>query len=148
MLSTKEITRKWETIAQGKASLSIPNLLLLGILAGMFIAFGALGSTVVSSGVGGGLGKLLGACVFPTGLILVVMAGAELFTGNCLMAGPALNGKVKWTGVRQLPDGWPGAERKSEMDGRASELVLRVPWKHTGFRHHGASGHGQWISME
>ena len=99
MLSTKEITRKWETIAQGKASLSIPNLLLLGILAGMFIAFGALGSTVVSSGVGGGLGKLLGACVFPTGLILVVMAGAELFTGNCLMAGPALNGKVKWTGV-------------------------------------------------
>ena len=99
MLSTKEITRKWETIAQGKASLSIPNLLLLGILAGMFIAFGALGSTVVSSGVGGGLGKLLGGCVFPTGLILVVMAGAELFTGNCLMAGPALNGKVKWTGV-------------------------------------------------
>ncbi len=99
MLSTKEITRKWETIAQGKAALSIPNLLLLGILAGMFIAFGALGSTVVSSGVGGELGKLLGACVFPAGLILVVMAGAELFTGNCLMAGPALSGKVKWTGV-------------------------------------------------
>ena len=99
MLSSKEITKKWETIANGKASLSVANLLLLGILAGMFIAFGALGSTIVSSGVGGGLGKLLGACVFPTGLILVVMAGAELFTGNCLMAGPALFGKVKWTGV-------------------------------------------------
>ena len=99
MLSSKEIAKKWESIAQGKASLSIPNLLLLGILAGMFIAFGALGSTVASDGIGGGLGKLLGACVFPTGLMLVVMAGAELFTGNCLMAGPALNGKVKWTGV-------------------------------------------------
>ncbi|MBR3106871.1 MAG: formate/nitrite transporter family protein [Clostridia bacterium] len=99
MLSSSEIERKWETIARRKASLSIPNLLLLGILAGMFIAFGALGSTIVSSGVGGGLGKLLGACVFPCGLMLVVMAGAELFTGNCLMAGPALNGKVKWTGV-------------------------------------------------
>ena len=99
MLSSKEIAKKWESIAQGKASLSVPNLLLLGILAGMFIAFGALGSTAASAGIGGGLGKLLGACVFPTGLMLVVMAGAELFTGNCLMAGPALNGKVKWTGV-------------------------------------------------
>ena len=99
MLSSREIAQKWETIAQGKASLSIPKLLALGILAGLFIAFGGLGSTIVSSGVGGGLGKLLGACVFPTGLILVVMAGAELFTGNCLMAGPALNGKVKWAGV-------------------------------------------------
>lgn len=99
MLSSKEITKKQVSIAQGKASLSIPNLLLLGILAGMFIAFGALGSTIVSSSVGGGLGKLLGACVFPTGLILVVMAGAELFTGNCLMAGPMLNGQLKWTGV-------------------------------------------------
>ena len=61
MLSSKEITKKWETIANGKAALSVANLLLLGILAGMFIAFGALGSTIVSSGVGGGLGKLLGA---------------------------------------------------------------------------------------
>lgn len=99
MLSSKEITKKWETIANGKASLSVANLLLLGILAGMFIAFGALGSTVVSSGVGGGLGKLLGACVFPAGLILVVMAGAELFTGNCLMVCAAADGKISWLDV-------------------------------------------------
>ena len=99
MLSSKEIAKKWETIAQGKASLSVLSCLALGVLAGMFIAFGALGSTVASAAIGGGLGKLLGASVFPAGLILVVMAGAELFTGNCLMAGPASNGKVKWTGV-------------------------------------------------
>ena len=94
MLSSKEIAKKWETIAQGKAALPIWKKLLLGVLAGMFIAFGALGSTIASASIGGGLGKLLGACVFPAGLILVVMAGAELFTGNCLMAGPASNGRI------------------------------------------------------
>ncbi len=99
MLSSKEIARKWETIAAGKAALPWYKMLLLGMLAGMFIAFGALGSTVAAAGIEGTLGKFIGACVFPTGLILVVMAGAELFTGNCLMAGPAVNGKVKWTGM-------------------------------------------------
>lgn len=99
MLSSKEIAKKWESTAAAKASLSIGKQLALGFLAGMFIAFGALGSTVASAAIGGGLGRLAGACVFPAGLILVVMAGAELFTGNCLMAGPLSNGKVKWAGV-------------------------------------------------
>ncbi len=99
MLSFREIAKKWEGIAQGKASLPVIKCLLLGILAGMFISFGALGSAVAQAAMEGGLGKFIGACVFPAGLILVVMAGAELFTGNCLMAGPASNGKVKWTGV-------------------------------------------------
>ncbi len=99
MLSSKEIARKWEGIAAGKAALAWYKCLLLGFLAGMFIAFGALGSTVAAAGIEGTLGKFIGACVFPVGLMLVVMAGAELFTGNCLMAGPASNGKVKWTGV-------------------------------------------------
>ena len=99
MLSSKEIAKKWETIAQGKTALPIWKQLLLGVLAGMFIAFGALGSTIASATIGGGLGKLLGACVFPAGLILVVLAGAELFTGNCLMAGPASNGKISLAGM-------------------------------------------------
>lgn len=99
MLSSKEITKKWETIAQGKAQLPIWKSFLLGILAGLFIAFGALGCTIVQSSVGGGLGKLLGACVFPAGLMLVVMAGAELFTGNCLMAGPLSNKKISLSGL-------------------------------------------------
>lgn len=99
MLSSKEIAKKWEGIAQGKASLSIVKCLLLGLLAGMFIAFGALGSTIAQTAIGGGLGKLAGACVFPAGLILVVMAGAELFTGNCLIAGPFSNKKIKGMGL-------------------------------------------------
>ena len=99
MLSPKEIARKWERITAAKAALPWYKCLLLGFLAGMFIAFGALGSTVAAAGIEGTLGKCIGACVFPVGLMLVVMAGAELFTGNCLMAGPAVNGKVQWLGV-------------------------------------------------
>ena len=99
MLSSKEIARKWEEIAAGKAALPWYKLLLLGLMAGMFIAFGALGSTVAAADIEGTLGKFIGACVFPVGLMLVVLAGAELFTGNCLMAGPASNGKVKWLGL-------------------------------------------------
>ena len=99
MLTSKEIAKKWEGIAAGKAALPWWKCLLLGVLAGLFIAFGGLASTVAGSSIEGGLGKFIGACVFPTGLILVVMAGAELFTGNCLMAGPVLNGKVKWSGM-------------------------------------------------
>ncbi len=99
MLSPKEISKKWESIAMQKAGLSIGKQLLLGFLAGAFIAFGALGSTVASTAIGGGLGRLAGAAVFPAGLMLVVMAGAELFTGNCLMAGPLCNGRVSWLGV-------------------------------------------------
>ena len=99
MLSSRDIAKKWETIARGKAELPVSKCLLMGMLAGMYIAFGALGFTAAQAYIGGGAGKLAGASVFPAGLMLVVMAGGELFTGNCLMAGPAVNGKVPWKGV-------------------------------------------------
>ena len=99
MLPSLEIDRKWEGIAQGKAALKTGRCLLLAVLAGMFIAFGALGFTVAKANIAGGMGKFVGACVFPTGLILVVMAGAELFTGNCLMAGPAVKKTIKVSGM-------------------------------------------------
>lgn len=99
MLSPKEIAKKWETTANQKGNLSAGKCFFLAVLAGLYIALGAAGCTVVQASVGGGLGKLLGACVFPAGLMLVVMAGGELFTGNCLMAGPAVRGKVRWLRV-------------------------------------------------
>lgn len=99
MLTSREITKKWEMIAAAKSSLPAGKCLILAILAGMYIALGGLGATLIQSTAGAGLGKLLGACVFPTGLILVVMAGGELFTGNCLMAGPVLTGKGKISGM-------------------------------------------------
>ena len=72
-----------------KATLSILNALILGILAGVYIGFGAALATLVghdaASRFGLGIGQILTGSVFSVGLILVVIAGAELFTGNNLM---------------------------------------------------------------
>jgi formate/nitrite transporter len=80
------------TAAEGKAKGGFLKLLILAILAGAFIAFGAEGSSMAAYGLLAdpqtyGLGKALAGAIFPVGLILVVIAGAELFTGNILIAG-------------------------------------------------------------
>ncbi len=75
-------------ISVGKGNKEFFKLVILGFLGGMFIAFGAVGNIIVSSSlikadVGGA--KYLGASVFPVGLIMIVVLGAELFTSNTLM---------------------------------------------------------------
>ena len=86
MLSPKEIAETMIGVGTKKAKGKTSHLLLLGVMAGMFIAFGAVGAIVMGAKVQDpGLSKLLGAAVFPVGLMLVIMAGAELFTGNNLM---------------------------------------------------------------
>lgn len=68
---------------------SIFQLAVLSILGGMSIAFGSVGNIIVSAdfiNVNPGFAKLLGATVFPVGLILIVLLGFELFTSNCLMS--------------------------------------------------------------
>jgi len=65
-----------------KANTKAWQLLLLGILAGLYIG---LGGHVFLVALEQGMGKILGGAVFSVGLILVVIAGAELFTGNILM---------------------------------------------------------------
>ncbi len=94
MLTPKEIAEATVNVGCVKANQSMMSLLLLGILAGIFIAFGAVGSTIISALVADkGLAKLIGAAVFPIGLMLVIMAGAELFTGNNLMTLGVMTGK-------------------------------------------------------
>ncbi|MDR2586912.1 MAG: formate/nitrite transporter family protein [Coriobacteriales bacterium] len=76
------------TIRSGiaKARMPLLKILLLGILAGIFLALGAHASSVAAHGIGNvGLLRLVTGCVFPIGLILIVIVGGELFTGNCLM---------------------------------------------------------------
>ena len=81
--------------AKNRTGQSIPRLLLLGILAGMFIA---LAGTAAS--VGGALaGKIASAAIFPAGLAMVILAGSELFTGNCLFLLPLLRGDVSGSRV-------------------------------------------------
>jgi formate/nitrite transporter len=76
-----------ETIGAAKARLPLLDLAALAVLAGAFIALGAAFFTTVttSTDVGYGPTRLLGGVAFSLGLILVVIAGAELFTGNNLM---------------------------------------------------------------
>lgn len=74
------------------------NLVVLALLAGAYIAFGALFSQVVLAGAEGqapfGVVKLLSGVAFSLGLILVVVGGAELFTGNTLMVIPRASDKA------------------------------------------------------
>ncbi len=85
-LSSSEIAEFTVNTGVKKANLSVINQFVLGILAGAFIAFGAQAANMASHTiVNVSIGKLIGGLIFPVGLMFVLLAGAELFTGNCLM---------------------------------------------------------------
>ncbi|MDR2957344.1 MAG: formate/nitrite transporter family protein [Coriobacteriales bacterium] len=85
--------------AVGKANMPILKMLLLGIAAGAFIAFGAACSAVAMHNIGDvGIARLVCGAVFPVGLMLIVMVGGELFTGNCLMIEGLMEKKISILG--------------------------------------------------
>ena len=77
------------------------TVLVLSVLAGAFISFGAIFATTVAAGVGlpYGIARLLMGLVFSVGLIMVIIAGAELFTGNNLIVMAWASGKVNTRAV-------------------------------------------------
>jgi len=85
--SPKEIARKIESVGVVKARLPFVPMLMLGMLAGSFIGIGALYYVLIKSDatMGFAAGAVLGGVAFSVGLLLVVVAGAELFTGNNLL---------------------------------------------------------------
>jgi formate/nitrite transporter len=100
-----EIARLVQTRGVAKANAGIVPMFVLAVLAGAFIALGAMLSTVVGTGseLGYGLTKWLAGMAFSLGLILVVIAGAELFTGNNLIVMATLGGQVS---VARLLRNW------------------------------------------
>jgi formate transporter len=81
-----------------RASTDPTTLLVLSVLAGAFISFGAIFATTVSAGAVGmpyGVVRLLIGLVFSTGLIMVIIGGAELFTGSNIIVIARASGKVK-----------------------------------------------------
>jgi formate/nitrite transporter len=85
-LSPGEIASGFIETGCKKAGLPRAKQFLLGVLAGAYIAFAAEGSNVAIHTIeSAGLAKALAGALFATGLMLVVVAGAELFTGNCLL---------------------------------------------------------------
>jgi len=85
--SPREVSERVESIGVTKARLPLLSMSVLGILAGGFIGLGAMYFTLVVSdqNLSFALQRVIGGLVFSLGLILVVVAGAELFTGNNLM---------------------------------------------------------------
>lgn len=99
-LTPAEITAGYSGIGQKKAGLSSGKQLILGALAGAFIAFASQGSNVAIHTIASfGLGKALAGALFSTGLMLVIIAGGELFTGNCLMIIACLQKKISVVGL-------------------------------------------------
>ena len=82
-----EMARMAERIGEKKAHMTAMRMFVLSVLAGSFIAFGAIFATTVTAGstLPFGITKLVGGVVFSLGLILVIVGGAELFTGNNLI---------------------------------------------------------------
>ena len=84
--SPSEIADFTVNVGVRKANMSVINQFVLGILAGAFIAFGAQASNMAAHTISDiSTAKFIGGLIFPAGLMLVLMAGAELFTGNNLM---------------------------------------------------------------
>ncbi len=83
-----EMAERVEAGGVAKAALDIPRTLALAVLAGAFIGLGAMASTVAGTDTGLGYGptRLLAGLAFCLGLILILVGGAELFTGNALIA--------------------------------------------------------------
>lgn len=102
-----DMAGKAENSGVAKANLGIFRMLALSVLAGAFIALGAVFATVATTGASGvlpfGVAKLIGGLVFCLGLVLVVVAGAELFTGNNLIVMAWANKKVS---TRNLLRNW------------------------------------------
>ncbi len=98
-LSPGGIAHAMVAIGKAKANLSISRMLLLGILAGAFIGFGSELATITTYDMpkylGVGFTKFMFGSVFSVGLMLVIIAGAELFTGNNLILIKVLNREGK-----------------------------------------------------
>ena len=105
-LTPREVANATINSGIKKAGLDTSSCIWLGILAGIFIGLGGVGNILASqtlSNIDTGLARLVGASVFPVGLMLVVICGAELFTGNNLMTLSVINKKIK---LKQLFKNW------------------------------------------
>ncbi len=102
-----EIAQKAEAVGVQKTRMDVLGLLTLAVLGGAFIALGAMFATTVLAGADGvvpfGISRLLSGLVFCLGLVLVVVGGAELFTGNTLMVMAWAGGGVR---LREMLRAW------------------------------------------
>ena len=101
LFSPSEFVKNFESIGRNKAEMPFLKLLFLAILAGLLIAFGGATSNAAIHSIDNvSVAKVVSGAIFPFGLIMVVMTGAELFTGNCLITISVLSKRT--TFIRML----------------------------------------------
>ena len=99
-LSPKELTQQYAGAGAVKAKRSAAELFVLAILAGALIALGSAATNTASFGVADvGTARMICGLLFPFGLCMVVVTGAELFTGNCLITISVLDKKASVAGM-------------------------------------------------
>jgi len=130
-----EMARRVETAGVTKGHLDTATLFVLAILAGAFIALGANFATLVftDNGLAYGLSRLIGGLAFSLGLILVIVGGAELFTGNSLLVMAWASGKIS---TRCLLRNWMLAYVGNFLGalGTAVGVYLSQQWMFDGYR--------------
>ena len=96
MNAADTLMSSYENGTAAKAVKPVAKIFVAAIMAGMFIAFGGSSSNVAVFGIENvGLARTLAGCIFPVGLMLIVLVGGELFTGNCMMIGGVMTGRIK-----------------------------------------------------
>lgn len=95
-LTAKETLEVYKKNSIAKTKMPFMELLVRSMMAGVFIGLGASGSNVAAHNIANvGLSRLVAGAVFPMGLMMVILLGAELFTGDCLMAVALPEKKIK-----------------------------------------------------
>lgn len=104
MNTPAEIVEANVKAGEGKGNLPLGKMILMGILAGAFIAIGGAASNTAAHAIENvGIARTLAGAIFGVGLMLVVFMGAELFTGNCLMITSVMDKKITWAkAIRNL----------------------------------------------
>lgn len=100
----KEIFQKYVAACEKKVHAKVLRTLLLGVMAGLFIALGAAGSSVSMYAIEPvGIARTVGGAVFPIGLMMIMIIGGELFTGNCMLIGGVVTHRYSvWKMLKNL----------------------------------------------
>ncbi len=139
--SPKNIALEFSYTGIYKARLSIPKFICLAILGGAFIAFGGLLTVMVAGGMPGtmaenpGLVKFVAGALFPIGLIMVSVAGADLFTSDCAgMVMPCLQKQITYKDILKIwilsyVFNFVGTQFIAYYMTNEVSLISNAPWK-------------------
>lgn len=128
-----EMAQRAEEVGVRKAAMPASTMFVLAVLAGAFIALGAVFATTVTTAAAGtalpyGIVKLLGGLVFCLGLILVVVAGAELFTGNNLIVMALASRRIT---VGQVARNWLIVYAGNFVGAVATAVIMLISQQYT-----------------